>query len=123
MYRISPTFDTPALLSAKLTFLQIGKLPQVMHCVQLADLHEPCPHALHDLATCLESATPVRLPFQQIAWVKSVRPQFKDSTERAGRCGWPERELLHEGCALSSDKRLELFVEIGEFRVVLDGVE
>lgn len=101
---VSPAFDAPALLSADLALFQVRKLPQVVDRVQLANLHEPCSDAFHNLAACLESTTPMCLPFEEIAWVKRVGSQLEDTAELAWRGGGPERELLHKGSALSSDE-------------------
>lgn len=63
------------------------------------------------------------LPLEQVAGVEGVGPQLEDAAELARRGGGPEAELLHQAVALGADELLELAVELGELRVVLDGVE
>lgn len=79
MHRFAPTFDAPTLLTADFALLKVGKLPQVVHRVQLADLHEPCSHSFHDLATGLQATPPVCLPFQQIPGMKGIGSELKQS--------------------------------------------
>lgn len=123
MHCVSPALDAPALFSADLALLQVRKLPEVVHRVQLANLHEPGPDSLHDFSAGLEAPPPVCLPFEQVARVQSVRTKLEQAAQLAWRSGWPEGKLLHERGALSIDKALELCVELGEFGVVLDGVQ
>lgn len=80
-------------------------------------------YTFHDLLPRLQALTPVVLPLQQIAGVKGVRPQFEDASELSRRGSRPEAELLHEAGALGADEFLESAVKLGEFGVVLDGVE
>lgn len=123
MHRLSPALDAPALLAADLALLQISKLPQVVHRVELSNLHEPGAHALHDLPPGLEAAPPVCLPLQQVAGVQRVRAEFEEAAQLARRSGRPEGKLLHERAALGVDERLQFGIKIGELGVVLDGVE
>lgn len=70
--RLRPSFNAPRLLPANLALLQVRKLPQMMHRVQVSDLHEPCTDPFHHLAARLEAAAPVRFPLEQIARVEGV---------------------------------------------------
>ncbi len=67
VYGVSPSFNTPRLLSLPFPFLQICKLPQVVNCVQIPDLHEPCTYAFHHLPSGRQSLPPVRLPFEKVS--------------------------------------------------------
>lgn len=62
-------------------------------------------------------------PFEQVARVKSVGPQFEKAPESAWRCGGPEGEFLHEGCLFGGYEGFKRFVEGGEVRMAGDGVE
>jgi hypothetical protein len=95
MHGISPPLDTPALLPPHLPLLQICKLPQMMHRIQLSNLHKPGSYSLHDFSSCAETTAPMGLPFEEITGVEGVRAQFEDATEGSGRGGWPEGEFLH----------------------------
>jgi hypothetical protein len=123
VHGIRPAFDTPALLTLQFALLQVRKLPQMMHSIQIANLNKPSTNALHDLTSCFQTLTPVRLPFEQVAWVERVGAQFEDTTELARGRGGPEGEFLHQRDALARDQSLELGVEGGELGVVLDAVE
>ena len=123
MHRLAPAFDAPALLAADLALLKIGKLPQVVHRIQLADLYEPCSYPFHDFATGLEATPPVCLPFEQVSGMKRVGSKLKKSSKLAWRGCGPKRKLLHERCALGVDQVLELGVEFRKFGMVLDGIQ
>lgn len=123
MHRLTPTLDAPALLAADLALLQVGKLPQVMHRVELANLHKPRAHAFHHLPARLEAAPPVSLPLEQISGVESVGSKLEYSSQVARRSRRPEGEFLHERRSFSVDERLKLGIKLGEFGVVLDGIE
>jgi hypothetical protein len=123
VYRLCPSLNAPRLLTADLALLQIGKLPQVMHGVEIANLDEPCTHSLHDLPARLEASTPMRLPLQKITRVKGVRPKLKQTTEATWRSCRPERKLLHEGCAFTLDQGFQFLVKLGKLRVARNGVE
>ena len=123
MHRLSPSLDPPAHLAPRLALLEIGKLPKMMHGVQVADLDEPRAHALHDLSSGFQSLTPVGLPFQEVAGVQGVGAEFEEAAEFAGRCGGPEGELLHQGGFFVGYKAFEVDVEVGEFGVRGDAVE
>jgi len=69
VHRLAPPLDAPALLTADLALLQVGKLPQVVHRVQLADLYEPSAYALHDLPAGFQTAPPMCLPLKQVSRV------------------------------------------------------
>ena len=69
MDRVSPTFYTPAHLPSCPSLLQVGKLPQVVYRVQLANLYEPSSHSFHDLPARFQALPPMRLPFEEIAGV------------------------------------------------------
>lgn len=123
VHRVGPALYAPALLTANLALLEVGKLPQVVHRVEVANLHKPRAHALHDLAPRLEPAPPVRLPLEQVAGVQRVRAQLKEAAEVARGRGGPEAELLHQRAVLVADERAQLLVELGVLGVVRDGVE
>lgn len=72
MDSLAPALDTPALLAANLSLLEVGKLPQVVNGVEVSYLHEPSADTLHDLASRLEAASPVGLPLKEVAGVESV---------------------------------------------------
>lgn len=74
---LGPPFDAPRLLTANLALFQVGILPQVVYCVEVTDLDEPCAHAFHHLPTRIEAPTPVGLPFQKVARVQRVRSELK----------------------------------------------
>jgi hypothetical protein len=95
MDRLAPSPDAPALLSTDLALLQIRKLPQVVHGIQLADLDEPGADAFHDLPPRFEASAPVGFPFEQVSWVQGVGAQLEDAAELAGGRGGPEGEFLH----------------------------
>jgi len=121
--RISPSRDTPALLTSRATLLKIGKLPKVVNCVEFANLHEPCADTFHDFSSRREALLPVGLPLEQGSRVKCVRSQLEDTSELTWRRGWPEAEFLHERGALASDQGFEFLVEGREIWVRLDAVE
>ena len=121
--RVGPSVDAPGFFATDLALLEVGKLPHVVHSVELTDLDEPRSDAFHDLTTRGQATSPVRLPLQQVSWVQGVRTKLEDATKTAGRGGWPEAELLHQGGALRGDKRLELAVKGREIRVLADFVE
>lgn len=123
MYSLSPSLNTPRLLTADLALLQVGELPEVVDSVQVANLHKPRTNAFHHLATGGKSPTPVGLPLQQVARVQGVRPELEQTTKTAGWGGWPERELLHEGGLLALDQAFELAIEISELGVFRDVVK
>lgn len=123
VHRLTPALDAPALLASHLALFEIRELPQVVDRVQLAYLHEPGANALHDLPARLEAAPPVCLPLEQISRVQGVGAELEETTQLAGRRGWPEGELLHERGALGVDEGLELRIELGKARVVLDVVK
>jgi hypothetical protein len=62
--RISPALNTPRLLSSQLPLLQIRKLPEMVHRVQVSDLYKPCSNSLHHFSSCLEAFSPMRFPFE-----------------------------------------------------------
>lgn len=94
----------------------------MVHGVEVSDLHEPGTDAFHDLAAGLETFAPVRLPFEEVAWVEGVGAELEDAAELAGGHCWPEGELLHQRCLLRNNQGLELVVELGKFGTVLDRV-
>jgi len=95
MNRISPSLHIPALLPAHLPFLQIRKLPEMMHRIQLSNLHEPGTYTLHYFSPGFEASAPVGFPFEEIAWVEGVGAEFEDAAELAGGGGGPEGKFLH----------------------------
>lgn len=123
MHRLSPAFYAPALLTANLAFLQISKLPQMMHCVEVANLHKPRAHPFHHLTPRLETAPPVGLPLEQVAWVQRVRPQLEQATQFTWWGRGPEAEFLHERGALAMDEAAELLLEVRVFGVAGDRVQ
>ena len=123
MHRLPPSLHTPAQLPPRLPLLQIRKLPQVMHGIQIANLHEPSSNALHDFPSCFQAFSPVSFPFEEVARVKSVGAEFEEAAELSGRCGGPEGEFLHERGFFGGDEGFKLAVESGEVRVTGDGVE
>lgn len=114
VHRIPPSFNPPAHLPSRLSLLQIRELPQMMHCVQIPNLYEPCTDSLHHFSSCLQSLPPVGFPFQEIAWVQGVGAKFEKTAEGARWCGGPEGELLHQRCLFRSDELFETLVEGGE---------
>ena len=120
VHRIAPTFDTPAPLTACTSLLQVGKLPQVMYSVQVANLHKPGSDTLHHFTPSLQSPPPVRLPLEQVPGMQSVRSELEDTSQLArGRCR-PKREFLHQRNLLGVDQLSQLAVEAGKFRMVGD---
>lgn len=117
VHRFRPAFDTPRLFPANLALLQVGKLPEMMHGVQVTDLDKPCPNAFHNFAASLEATTPVCLPFKQISGVQSVGTKFEKPAQSSGRSGGPEGELLHQRRFLALDQALQLPVECGKLGV------
>lgn len=96
-----------------------------MDGVELADLHEPGAHALHDLAAGLEALAPVRLPFQQVARVQRVRAELEEPAELPRRRGRPEAELLHERDVFGRNERFERQLEgrvVGMSRDSMQGI-
>jgi len=69
MHRITPPLHAPALLSPDLALLQIRELPEMVHGIQLADLHEPRTDTFHYFSSGAETTTPVCFPFKEIAGV------------------------------------------------------
>lgn len=55
--------------------------------------------------------------------MECVGTEFEEPTELAGRCSWPEAELLHERRFLAFDQLPKLVVEVGEFGVLRDGIQ
>ena len=122
MHRLSPTLNLPRLLPTHPAFLQIGKLPQMVHGIQIPDLGEPRADPFHDLPPRCQTATPVRFPLEQISRLESVRAQFKDPAETSGWGGGPKGKLLHQGGVFAVDERFDLSVvlrEIGHLRDVV----
>lgn len=117
MNGFAPSLDAPALLTANLALLEVGKLPKVVHGVEVADLHEPGTYALHDFATGLEASPPVGLPLEEVARMECIRPELKDTAELSGRSGRPEGEFLHERSVLILDQAAELLIKFGVFGV------
>jgi hypothetical protein len=95
----------------------------MVHRVQFTDLNEPGSDALHDLATSLETASPVSLPLEQVAGVQCVRAELEQAAKLTWRSRGPEGELLHERGALGVDERFELGIKLGELGVMLDRVQ
>lgn len=93
---IAPALNLPALLTASASLLEVGELPQMVDGVEVADLDEPSTDTLHDLSSGLETTAPVSLPLEQVAGVKSVRSELKDTSELSGWGRGPEGELLHQ---------------------------
>lgn len=120
---LGPAFNLPRLFPTDFALFQVRKLPQVVHRVQVANLHEPCAHTFHHLPTSCEATSPVRLPFEEVSGVKSVRSELEDTSQAAGWGRGPEREFLHEGCFLALDQLLQLAVEFGELRVLRDAMQ
>ena len=123
MHRIPPTFHSPTHLPPRLPLLQIRKLPQMMHGVQIAHLHEPGSHPFHHFFSCVQASPPVGFPFEEVAWVEGVGAEFEEAAELARRGGGPEGEFLHEGGLFVGYELLELGIEGGEVGVVSNGVE
>lgn len=123
VHRLAPARHTPALLSARTSFFEIGELPQVVDGVEVSDLHEPGTHTLHDFFPGTQTSAPVCLPFQEVARVQGVGTELKDTAKLARSSRGPEGEFLHQRRLLRVDQRLELAVEFGEVGVVLNGVE
>lgn len=69
---LCPALDAPGLLPTDFPLFQVRKLPQVVHGVQITNLHEPCTHTFHHLPTGLETVSPMALPFKKVPGVKSV---------------------------------------------------
>lgn len=113
MNRLAPAFYAPTLLTADLALLEVGKLPEVVDRVEVADLHEPGADALHNLTTSLEATSPVGLPLQEVAGVQGIGSELKHAAELSGRCRGPEGELLHEGGILALDQGSKLLFEGG----------
>lgn len=53
-------------------------------------------------------------PFQEIARIQCVGAKFEKTAEGTRWCGWPEGELLHQGCLFRSDEFFKMLVEGGE---------
>jgi hypothetical protein len=123
MYRITPSLNSPALLSPLLPLLQIGKLPKMMHGIQLPNLDKPSADTFHDFTSCFQALAPVCFPFEEISGMQSIGAELEEAAELARWCGRPEGEFLHEGDTLGSYEFLEGFVEGGEVGVLGDGVE
>lgn len=123
MHCFGPALLAPALLAADLALLEISKLPEVVHRVEIANLHKPGSHTFHHLAPGLESAPPVRLPLEKVTGVERVGAQLKDAAELSGRGRWPERELLHERGLFAANQAAELLFKGWIFRVAGDGVQ
>ena len=123
MHRITPPLDPPAHLPPRLPLLQIRKLPQMMHSVQIPDLHEPRAHALHHLLPRFETLAPVRFPLEEVAGVEGVGTEFEEAAELAGWGGGPKGEFLHEGGVFGGYEAFKLVVEGRKFRVGGDAVE
>lgn len=109
---LRPAFDIPGLLTANLAFLQVRKLPQMMHSVQIADLDEPRTNSFHDFPARLEATAPMGLPLQQVSGMERIRSQLKDTAEAARRGRWPEGKLLHERGTLALNHSSQLAVEL-----------
>ena len=123
VHRIGPSLNFPTLLAPDLALLEIGKLPEMVHRVEVANLHKPSSDTLHHLATSLEAASPVSLPLKEIARAERVRAQLKEATKLAGWRSWPERKLLHERAVFAADKRSKLLLEGRVFGVLRDAVQ
>lgn len=123
MHGLSPAGYTPAVLSADLPLLQIGKLPQMVNGVQVADLYEPRTHALHDFSASLKAPAPVRLPLQEVAGMKLVGPQLKEPTQFSRRCGRPEAELLHQRRLFLVNQGTQLAVKFRKIGVLRDCIQ
>ena len=120
---LGPALDAPRLLPTGLPLFQVRKLPQVVHGVQITNLHEPCTHTFHHLAAGLETVAPVALPFKEVPGVKSVRSELEETTKTAGRSRGPEGEFLHQRRLLALDERLQLAIEFGKFWVLRNVVQ
>lgn len=72
MHRIGPSLNFPALFTPDLALLEIGKLPEMVHRVKVADLHKPSSDTLHHLPTSFEAASPVSLPLEEITGAERV---------------------------------------------------
>jgi len=120
--RLAPAFYAPTLLTADLAFLKVGKLPEVVDRVEVANLHEPGADTLHDLTTSLETTSPVGLPLKQVAGVQGIRSELKHAAELSGRGRGPEGELLHERGILAFDQGSKLLFESGVLGVGRDEV-
>lgn len=123
MHGLSPAWDAPAVLSADLPLLQIGKLPQMVYSVQIANLYKPRTHALHDFSASLEAPAPVRLPLEEIAGLKLVRPQLKKPAQLPRRCSGPEAELLHQGRLFLVNQGTQLAVKFRKIGVLRNCVQ
>ena len=77
MNRITPALNAPGLLTPDLALLEVRKLPEVVHGVEIADLTEPSSDSLHNLSSRLQALAPVRLPLEKVAGVQSVGAQFE----------------------------------------------
>lgn len=73
VHSISPTLNTPRLLSPQSSLLQVCELPEVVDCVEISYLHKPGTNSLHDFLSCFQSLSPVSLPFEEVTRVESVR--------------------------------------------------
>ena len=62
-------------------------------------------------------------PFEEIARVQRVRPQFKKSAELSRRCRWPKGKFLHKRGFFAGYQRFEFAVEGWEVRMTLNGVK
>ena len=110
----TPALHSPAHFSPRFSLLEIGKLPQMMHRVQLANLHEPRPDPFHHLASSFEPSAPVCLPFEQVAGMQGIRTKLEEASKvPRRRCG-PEGEFLHQGGIFMSDQALQLLVKLVE---------
>lgn len=119
---VAPALDGPALLTSLAAFLKVGKLPEVVDSVEIANLDEPGANALHNFTTSLEATAPVRLPLEQVARMQRVRSELKNTAELSGRSCGPERKLLHQRNVLTVNERVELAVKLGKAGIVRDGV-
>lgn len=123
MDSLRPALNVPRLLTTYFALLQVRKLPEVVHRVQITNLDKPSTNPFHDLAARFEATAPMSLPLQEISGVKSVGSKLEDTAEATRRGRWPERKLLHEGRLLAMDQGFELPVKLGEFWELRDGME
>ena len=64
MNSVTPSLNAPRKLSSRFSLLEVCKLPKMVDCVQVANLHEPSSDALHHLTSCLQPFSPVGLPLE-----------------------------------------------------------
>ena len=91
--------------------------------MDVPDLHEPRADPFHHFSPRRQPLLPVRLPLEQVAGMQRVRTELKHTTELTRRRRGPETELLHQRSLFAHNQALELRVECGKARVVLNGVE